>query len=127
MTINSTAAILLSFYIAMAENKGIPLNSLKGTIQNDILKEFTARGTYIYPPKASMRLAINIIEFCTDYLPKWNPISISGYHIREAGSTIDQELAFTFANAISYIDNAIEHGLDPVSYTHLTLPTILLV
>tara|TARA_B100000287_G_scaffold115047_1_gene107138 strand:+ start:353 stop:1843 length:1491 start_codon:yes stop_codon:yes gene_type:complete len=113
MTINSTAAILLSFYIAMAENKGIPLNSLKGTIQNDILKEFTARGTYIYPPKASMRLAINIIEFCTDYLPKWNPISISGYHIREAGSTIDQELAFTFANAISYIDNAIDQGLDP--------------
>ena len=113
MTINSTAAILLSFYIAMAENKGISLNSLKGTIQNDILKEFTARGTYIYPPKASMRLAINIIEFCTDYLPKWNPISISGYHIREAGSTIDQELAFTFANAISYIDNAVDQGLDP--------------
>ena len=113
MTINSTAAILLSFYIAIAENKGISLSRLRGTIQNDTLKEFAARGTYIYPPKASMRLAINIIEFCTNYLPKWNPISISGYHIREAGSTIEQELAFTFANAISYIDNAIERGLDP--------------
>ena len=113
MTINSTAAILLSFYIAMADNKGIQLSKLRGTIQNDILKEFAARGTYIYPPKASMRLAINIIEFCANYLPRWNPISISGYHIREAGSTIEQELAFTFANAISYIDNAIENGLDP--------------
>ncbi len=113
MTINATAAILLSFYIAIAENKNISLSKLRGTIQNDVLKEFAARGTYIYPPKASMRLAINIIEFCTNYLPKWNPISISGYHIREAGSTIEQELAFTFANAISYIDNAIEHGLDP--------------
>jgi len=113
MTINSTAAILLSFYVAMADKKGIPLSSLRGTIQNDILKEFAARGTYIYPPKASMHLAINIMEFCTNYLPRWNPISISGYHIREAGSTIEQELAFTFANAISYIDNAIEHGLDP--------------
>ena len=113
MTINSTAAILLSFYVAIAEKKGIQLSKLRGTIQNDILKEFAARGTYIYPPKASMRLAINIIEFCTNYLPRWNPISISGYHIREAGSSIEQELAFTFANAISYIDNAIEHGLDP--------------
>tara|TARA_B100000287_G_scaffold36658_1_gene33699 strand:+ start:1291 stop:2781 length:1491 start_codon:yes stop_codon:yes gene_type:complete len=113
MTINSTAAILLAFYVTIAEKKGIPLSRLRGTIQNDILKEFAARGTYIYPPKASMRLAINIIEFCTNYLPRWNPISISGYHIREAGSTIEQEIAFTFANAISYIDNAIEHGLDP--------------
>ena len=76
MTINSTAAILLSFYVSMAEKKGIPLSRLRGTIQNDILKEFAARGTYIYPPKASMRLAINIIEFCTNYLPRWNPISI---------------------------------------------------
>ena len=101
MTINSTAAILLSFYVAMADKKGISLSSLRGTIQNDILKEFAARGTYIYPPKASMHLAINIMEFCTNYLPRWNPISISGYHIREAGSTIEQELAFTFANAIS--------------------------
>ena len=113
MTINSTAAILLAFYVTIAENKGIPLSKLKGTIQNDILKEFAARGTYIYPPKASMRLAINIVEFCTNYIPGWNPISISGYHIREAGSTAEQELAFTFANAISYIDNAIKHGLDP--------------
>ncbi|SVA12378.1 uncharacterized protein METZ01_LOCUS65232, partial [marine metagenome] len=84
MTINSTASILLSFYIVTAENEGISLNKLRGTVQNDILKEFAARGTYIYPPKASMRLATNIIEFCENNLPKWNPISISGYHIREA-------------------------------------------
>ena len=127
MTINSTAAILLSFYIVTAENEGIPLNKLRGTVQNDILKEFSARGTYIYPPKASLRLATNIIEFCENNLPKWNPISISGYHIREAGSTAEQELGFTFSNGISYVSAAIDHGLDPVSYTHLTLPTILLV
>jgi len=113
MTINSTAAILLSFYIVTAENKGISLNKLKGTIQNDILKEFPARGTYIYPPKASMRLVTDVLEFCNENLPKWNPISISGYHIREAGSTIEQELAFTFANGISYIETAINNGLNP--------------
>ena len=113
MTINSTAAILLSFYIVTAENEGIPLNKLRGTVQNDILKEFSARGTYIYPPKASIRLATNIIEFCENNLPKWNPISISGYHIREAGSTVEQELAFTFSNGISYVSASIDHGLDP--------------
>ena len=113
MTINSTAAILLSFYIVTAENEGISLNKLRGTVQNDILKELAARGTYIYPPKASIRLAINIIEFCENNLPKWNPISISGYHIREAGSTVEQELAFTFSNGISYVLAAIDHGLDP--------------
>ena len=113
MTINSTAAIILSFYIAAAETKGISLTKLRGTIQNDILKEFAARGTYIYPPKASMRLVTDILEFCEKTLPKWNPISISGYHIREAGSTVEQELAFTFANGISYIETAINYGLDP--------------
>ncbi len=113
MTINSTAAILLSFYIVTAENEGIPLNKLRGTVQNDILKEFSARGTYIYPPKASIRIATNIIEFCENNLPKWNPISISGYHIREAGSTVEQELAFTFSNGISYVSASIDHGLDP--------------
>ena len=113
MTINSTAAIILSLYIATAETNGISLNNLRGTIQNDILKEFAARGTYIYPPKASMRLVTDILEFCEKTLPKWNPISISGYHIREAGSTVEQELAFTFANGISYIETAISNGLDP--------------
>ena len=113
MTINSTAAILLSFYIVNAESKGVPLNKLKGTIQNDVLKEFAARGTYIYPPKPSMRITTNILEFCDQNLPKWNPISISGYHIREAGSTVEQELAFTFANGIAYVENAIKEGLDP--------------
>ena len=112
MTINSTAAILLSFYIVNAENKGIPLTKLKGTIQNDILKEFSARGTYIYPPYPSMRIVTNILEFCNQNLPKWNPISISGYHIREAGSTVEQELAFTFANGIAYMETAIKNGLD---------------
>ena len=113
MTINSTAAILLSFYIVNAENKGIPLTKLKGTIQNDILKEFAARGTYIYPPYPSMRIVTNILEFCNQNLPKWNPISISGYHIREAGSSVEQELAFTFANGIAYMETAVKNGLDP--------------
>ena len=113
MTINSTAAILLSFYIVNAEKKGVPLTKLRGTIQNDILKEFAARGTYIYPPYPSMRIVTNILEFCDQHLPNWNPISISGYHIREAGSTVEQELAFTFANGIAYMETAIKNGLDP--------------
>ena len=113
MTINSTAAILLSFYVAMADKKGIPLSSLRGTIQNDILKEFAARGTYIYPQRPLCILRSILLNFVLIIFLGWNPISISGYHIREAGSTIEQELAFTFANAISYIDNAIKHGLDP--------------
>ena len=113
MTINSTAGILLAFYIVNAENKGIPLTKLKGTIQNDVLKEFAARGTYIYPPKPSIKLVTDILEFCDQNLPNWNPISISGYHIREAGSTVEQELAFTIANGIAYMEAAIAKGLDP--------------
>ena len=113
MTINSTAAILLSFYIVTAKKQGIALNKLRGTLQNDILKEYAARGTYIYPPKPSIRLVTDTLEFCSKNLPKWNPISISGYHIREAGSTNIQELAFTFANGIAYLESAIERGLDP--------------
>ena len=113
MTINSTAGILLAFYIVNAENTGIPFAKLKGTIQNDVLKEFAARGTYIYPPKPSIKLVTDILEFCDRNLPNWNPISISGYHIREAGSTAEQELAFTLANGIAYMEAAIAKGLDP--------------
>ena len=113
MTINSTAGILLAFYIVNAENKGIPFAKLKGTIQNDVLKEFAARGTYIYPPKPSIKLVTDILEFCDQNLPNWNPISISGYHIREAGSTVELELAFTLANGIAYMEAAIAKGLDP--------------
>ena len=113
MTINSTAAILLSFYIVIAEKNGISLDKLSGTIQNDILKEFLVRGTYIYPPKQSMRLITDTFSFCENHMPKWNPISISGYHIREAGSTAAQEIGFTFANGIAYVEAAIEKGLDP--------------
>ena len=113
MTINATAPILLAFYIVTAEKKGINLKQLKGTVQNDILKEYSARGTYIFPPKASMKLVTDLMSFCYDNVPNWNTISISGYHIREAGSTAVQELAFTFANAIEYVQSAIDHGLDP--------------
>jgi len=113
MTINSTAAILLAFYISVAEKKGIPLKKLNGTIQNDILKEYIARGTYIYPPKPSLRIVTDIFEFCDNHIPKWNTISISGYHIREAGSSAAQELAFTFSNAITYVQAALDKGLDP--------------
>ena len=113
MTINATAPILLAFYIVAAEKKGVKLEKLKGTVQNDILKEYSARGTYIFPPKASMRLVTDLMSFCYDNVPNWNTISISGYHIREAGSTAVQELAFTFANAIEYVRSAIDRGLDP--------------
>tara|TARA_B100000131_G_scaffold11484_1_gene12039 strand:- start:1379 stop:2863 length:1485 start_codon:yes stop_codon:yes gene_type:complete len=113
MTINATAPILLAFYIVTAEKKGVKLEKLKGTVQNDILKEYSARGTYIFPPKASMKLVTDLMSFCYDNVPNWNTISISGYHIREAGSTAVQELAFTFANAIEYVQSAIDHGLDP--------------
>ena len=112
MTINSTAPILLAFYIEMAKKKGVPAKALKGTIQNDILKEYIARGTYIYPPKASMRLVTDVFEYCTSNVPYWNTISVSGYHIREAGANAVQELAFTFANAIAYVEAAISAGLD---------------
>ena len=112
MTINSTAAILLAMYIVIAEKKDIPLNKIQGTIQNDILKEYIARGTYIYPIKPSLRLITDIFEFCSEHIPKWNTISISGYHIREAGSTAAQELAFTFANGIAYVQAAMDKGMD---------------
>ena len=113
MTINATAPILLAFYIVAAEKWGIKPGQLKGTIQNDILKEYSARGTYIFPPKDSMRLATDVMAFCDAHVPKWNTISISGYHIREAGSTAVQELAFTFSNAIAYVQSAIDKDLDP--------------
>ena len=112
MTINSTAIILLAMLIVVAEENNYNQNILKGTIQNDILKEYIARGTYIFPPKPSMRLVTDVFEYCSENLPNWNTISISGYHIREAGSDAIQELAFTFSNAIAYADAAIERGLD---------------
>ena len=112
MTINAPAAVLLAMYIAIAEKQGIPKTKLNGTIQNDILKEYIARGTYIFPPLPSMRLITDIFDYCSEELPKWNTISISGYHIREAGATAIQEIAFTLANGISYVTAATEKGLD---------------
>ena len=112
MTINATASILLAMYIALAKKQGADLNKISGTIQNDILKEYAARGTYIYPPKQSMRIITDLFDYCSKELPKWNTISISGYHIREAGSTAVQELAFTLANGKAYVQAAIETGLD---------------
>ncbi len=111
MTINATAATLLALYIVTAEKNGISADKLRGTIQNDILKEYIARGTYIYPPEPSMRLVTDVFAFCADHVPKWNTISISGYHIREAGSTAAQEIAFTLANGIAYVQAAIDKGL----------------
>ena len=112
MTINSTAAILLALYVAAAERQGVPRSALSGTTQNDILKEYIARGTWIYPPRPSMRLVTDIFEFSARELPRWNTISISGYHMREAGATAAQELAFTLADGIAYVEAAIERGLD---------------
>ncbi len=112
MTINATAPILLAMYIALAKKQGADLKQLSGTVQNDILKEYAARGTYIYPPTASMRLITDVFEYCSKEVPKWNTISISGYHIREAGSTAVQELAFTLANGKAYLKAAIDKGLD---------------
>ena len=112
MTINATASILLAMYIALAKKQGADLKQISGTIQNDILKEYAARGTYIYPPKPSMRIITDIFEYCSKEVPKWNTISISGYHIREAGSTAVQELAFTLANGRAYLQAALEKGLD---------------
>jgi methylmalonyl-CoA mutase, N-terminal domain len=112
MTINSTASILLAMYLALAKKQGADLKKISGTIQNDILKEYAARGTYIYPPKPSMRIITDIFEFCSKEVPKWNTISISGYHIREAGSTAVQEIAFTLANGKAYVKAAIDKGLD---------------
>jgi methylmalonyl-CoA mutase, N-terminal domain len=112
MTINSTASILLAMYIAVAEKQGVSSDKISGTIQNDILKEYMARGTYIFPPKESMRIITDIFAYCKDSVPKWNTISISGYHIREAGSSAVQEVAFTLADGIAYVDAAIKAGLD---------------
>ena len=112
MTINAPASVLLAMYIAVAEKQGVSRDKLRGTIQNDILKEYIARGTYIFPPKPSMRLITNIFEYCSKEVPQWNTISISGYHIREAGSTAAQEVAFTLADGIAYVEAAIEAGLD---------------
>jgi methylmalonyl-CoA mutase N-terminal domain/subunit len=112
MTINATASILLAMYIALARKQGADLKQISGTIQNDLLKEYAARGTYIYPPQASMRIITDIFEYCSTDLPKWNTISISGYHIREAGSTAVQELAFTLSNGKAYVKAALSKGLD---------------
>jgi len=112
MTINATASILLALYLVVAEKQGVAWDKLNGTIQNDILKEYVARGTYIYPPRPSMRIITDIFEFATREVPNWNTISISGYHIREAGSTAAQELAFTLADGIAYVDAAVKAGLD---------------
>lgn len=112
MTINATAHILLALYVAMAKRQGADLSKISGTIQNDILKEYAARGTYIYPPKPSMRIITDIFEWCSREVPKWNTISISGYHIREAGSTAVQEVAFTLSNGKAYVKAALEKGLD---------------
>jgi methylmalonyl-CoA mutase N-terminal domain/subunit len=112
MTINATGFILLAFYVAIAKKQGADLKKITGTIQNDILKEYAARGTYIYPPKPSMRIITDIFEWCSKELPKWNTISISGYHIREAGSTAVQEIAFTLSNGKAYVEAALAKGLD---------------
>ncbi len=116
MTINSTAAILLAMYIAVAEKQGIKSEVLQGTIQNDILKEYAARGTYIYPPLESMRITTDIFAFCKERVPRWNTISISGYHMREAGCTAVQEVAFTLADGIEYVQAAVRAGLDVDSF-----------
>ena len=110
MTINAPATILLAMYAAVAEKQGVPMAVLGGTVQNDILKEYAARGMYIYPPKQSMRLVTDVFEYCAKNMPRWNTISISGYHIREAGATAVQEVAFTLANGIAYVKAAVERG-----------------
>ena len=112
MTINSTAGILLALYVALGDEQGLERAELSGTVQNDVLKEYVARGTYIYPVKQSLRLISDIMGFCSREIPRWNTVSISGYHIREAGSTAPQEIAFTFANGLEYVSRALEAGLD---------------
>lgn len=116
MTINSPAAVILAMYQAVGEKKGVTADKLRGTIQNDVLKEYIARGTYIFPPRPSMRLTADIFEYCKDYIPNFNTISLGAYHIREAGSTATQEIGFAFANAIEYIQAAID-----VDLTSMTL------
>ena len=116
MTINATAIILLALYVAAGKRQGVDPRRLAGTVQNDILKEYVARGTYIYPPRASLRIVTDVVAFCEQDLPRWHPISISGYHIREAGSTAAQEIAFTFAHALTYVQAAVDRGLDVDSF-----------
>ena len=116
MTINATAIILLALYIAVAKRQGTALDRLAGTLQNDILKEYVARGTHIYPPRAALRIVTDVFAYCDAWLPAWHPISVSGYHIREAGATAAQEVAFTFAHAIAYVQAAIDTGLDVNSF-----------
>ncbi|MFC1791845.1 methylmalonyl-CoA mutase, partial [Gemmatimonadota bacterium] len=111
MTINSTAAILLALYVALGDEQGVPRDKLRGTVQNDVLKEYVARGTYIFPVEPSLRLISDVMAFCAREIPRWNPISISGYHMREAGSTAPQEVAFTFANGLEYVDRALSAGI----------------
>jgi methylmalonyl-CoA mutase, N-terminal domain len=113
MTINAPASLLLLLYELVAEEQGVPGEALRGTVQNDILKEYIARGNYIFPPRPSMRLTTDLFAYCAERIPRWNTISISGYHIREAGSTAVQELAFTLANGIAYCEAAIAGGLSP--------------
>jgi methylmalonyl-CoA mutase N-terminal domain/subunit len=112
MTINATASILLAMYVALADERGVPRESLAGTVQNDILKEFVARGTYIFPVEPSLRLVTDLFDFCARELPRWNSISISGYHMREAGCTAAQEIAFTLANGLEYVERALDRGLE---------------
>ncbi|TMD75461.1 MAG: methylmalonyl-CoA mutase [Chloroflexi bacterium] len=112
MTINATASILLALYVAVAKKQGVEIRKLSGTVQNDVLKEYIARGTYIYPPRHSMRIITDMFRYCSENLPRWNTISISGYHVREAGSTAVQEIAFTLSNAISYVQAALDAGLN---------------
>ena len=116
MTINATAIILLALYVAAGRRQRVDPRGLAGTVQNDILKEYVARGTYIYPPRASLRVVTDVVEFCEREFPRWHPISISGYHIREAGSTAAQEIAFTFAHALAYVQAALDRGLDVDSF-----------
>ncbi len=112
MTINATAPIILSMYLCLAEDRGVSPNQVRGTVQNDLLKEYVARGTYIYPPDPSIRLTVDLIDYANQNYPRWNPISISGYHMREAGATAVQEIAFTLSNALAYLDSVIERGID---------------
>lgn len=116
MTINSPAAMIFAFYLAVAKKQGIPFDKLRGTLQNDILKEYIAQKEFIYPPRPSMRIITDMIEFCTNEVPQWNPVSVSGYHIREAGSTAAQELAYTLADGFAYIEACIERGMDVDSF-----------
>jgi methylmalonyl-CoA mutase, N-terminal domain len=116
MTINAPAAIILAFYICVAQEQGVPLDKLRGTLQNDILKEFHAQNEYVYPPEPSVKLVVDTIEYCTQHMPQWNTVSISGYHIREAGASAAEELAFTLADGIAYVEESLERGLDVDSF-----------